>query len=129
MMLHRGIALLLSATAFFSATFPLSNAAAIEPEKQPIYTNVDIVNHTACGIDTAAFSPVPCTVPAGQRLIIEHVSGFVLMPASANTTAAVSLIVTDTALGLNGAASIPLWPQRRPLRTARMLLPSPQLSG
>jgi hypothetical protein len=52
----------------------------------------------------AAVFSNPCTVPAGQRLIIDHVSGYTFRPTSADTTASVVMVVTDPALGLNGGA-------------------------
>ena len=44
-----------------------------------------------------------CKVPAGQRLIIEYVSGFVFAPVSSTLTKVVTMAVTDPGLGLNGA--------------------------
>jgi hypothetical protein len=79
-----------------------STAAALDPEKQPIYSNTP--NNSLCGSHDGVFSPSPCTVPAGQRLIIEHVSGYVFLPPSTNTTTGVQIVVTDPGLGLNGAA-------------------------
>jgi hypothetical protein len=70
-------------------------AAAVEPEKQPIYAN--IMNGLLCG------STNQCKVPAGQRLIIEYVSGFIFAPPSSNQTRSVTMAVTDPGLGLNGA--------------------------
>jgi hypothetical protein len=97
-MLNRGIALLLSATAFFSVTFPSANAAAIEPEKQPIYVNIQGTApfSSLCGTN-AGF----CTVPPGQRLIIEYVSGFTIIRNTAQTATEVTLSVGDSQLGLN----------------------------
>jgi hypothetical protein len=77
-------------------------ASALDPEKQPIYTNTP--DGLLCGTHSPPFLPVPCTVPAGKRLNIEHVSGYVFQPTSSATTYAVSMVVTDPALGLNGAA-------------------------
>jgi hypothetical protein len=88
------------ALVLFAALAALAAAAparAVEPEKQPIFAN--IVNGLLCG--TAAANP--CKVPAGHRLIIEYVSGFVFAPASAKQTAEVTMAVTDPGLGLNGA--------------------------
>jgi hypothetical protein len=79
-----------------------SPAAAIDPEKQPIYSNTP--DGLLCGTHSPPFLPVPCTVPAGQRLIIEHVSGYTFQPVSTNTNYAVVMVVTDPALGLNGGA-------------------------
>lgn len=72
-------------------------AAAVEPEKQPIYAN--IVNGLLCGTSSAN----QCKVPAGQRLIIEYVSGFVFAASSSSQTTSVTMAVTDPGLGLNGA--------------------------
>lgn len=75
----------------------VKTAAAVEPEKQPIYAN--IVNGLLCGTS----STNQCKVPAGQRLIIEYVSGFIFAPPSSNQTRSVTMAVTDSGLGLNGA--------------------------
>jgi len=72
-------------------------AAAVEPEKQPIYAN--IVNGLLCGTSTTN----QCKVPAGQRLIIEYASGFVFAAPSSSQTTSVTMAVTDPGLGLNGA--------------------------
>jgi len=77
---------------------PWSTARAVEPEKQPIYSN------TPGGLMCGTASTNPCTIPAGRRLIIEYVSGYVFKPASANTTVSVSVVITAPQLGLNGAA-------------------------
>ena len=74
-----------------------TTANAVEPEKQPIFAN--IVNGLLCGTS----STNQCKVPAGQRLIIEYVSGFVFAPPSANQTTSVTMAITDQGLGLNGA--------------------------
>jgi hypothetical protein len=50
------------------------------------------------------FQANPCTVPAGFRLVIEHVSGFAIRPTSTATQIDVSIVITDPQLGLNGAA-------------------------
>jgi len=84
---------------FFSFFLLASPAAAIDPEKQPIYTNT--AGGLLCGTHSPPFSPNPCTVPAGQRLIIEHVSGYTFQPTSTDTTASIVMIVNDPALGLN----------------------------
>ena len=76
----------------------LTSATAVEPEKERIYAN--IVNGLLCG--TANTNQ--CTVPAGQRLIIEYVSGFVFEPTSSKQTTVVSMVVKDAGLGLNGAS-------------------------
>jgi hypothetical protein len=96
----------LMATAFLSVFLLSSPAGAVEPEKQPLYSNIP--NGVMCGTQSGQFfpppPPTPCTVPAGRRLIIDHVSGYVFRPTSTNTTVAVSLVVTDAGLGLAGAA-------------------------
>jgi hypothetical protein len=100
--LHFAMAALLSSSLL---SFP---AEAIEPEKQPIYSNTP--GGLLCGTQSQRLPQPPqpaspCTVPAGQRLIIEHVSGYSFQDAvSGSTTMAISLVVTDTALGLNGGA-------------------------
>jgi hypothetical protein len=43
-----------------------------------------------------------CQVPAGKRLIIEHVSGYAFLPCSPKTTISASLVIKDAQLGLNG---------------------------
>ena len=75
----------------------VTTAEAVEPEKQPIYAN--IVGGLLCGTSSAN----RCKVPAGQRLIIEYVSGFVFAPVSSKQTTSVTMPVTDQGLGLNGA--------------------------
>ena len=55
---------------FFSFLLLSSPAVALDPEKQPIYTNP--AGGLLCGTHSPPFSPSPCTVPAGQRLIIEQ---------------------------------------------------------
>ena len=94
-------AVLISAIPLWFALFP-SAAVALDPEKQPIYSNTP--GGLLCGTHDGVFSPSPCTVPAGRRLIIEHVSGYVFLPPSTNTTTGVQIVVTDPGLGLNGAA-------------------------
>ena len=78
-----------------------STAAAADPDTRPIYTNN--AGNLLCGIHHPPFLPVPCTVPAGQRLVTEHVSGYVFLPVSTDTSAIVQVVVTDPALGFNGA--------------------------
>lgn len=73
------------------------DAEAVEPEKQPIFAN--IVNGLLCGTSSAN----QCKVPAGRRLIIEYVSGFVFAPPSSSQTTSVTMAITDPGLGLNGA--------------------------
>jgi hypothetical protein len=85
-------------TAGLLSSFLLSSpAAAIEPEKQPIYVNIE-PGSGLCGTPNGA-----CTVPAGQRLVIEHVSGFVIIRNAPDTQTAteVTLTVGDPQLGLN----------------------------
>ena len=82
-----------------------STAMAIESEKQPIYSNTP--GGLLCGVQSQIplpTDPIRCTVPAGQRLIIEYVSGFAFRFASADTTLAVSLVVSAPSLGLNDGA-------------------------
>jgi len=93
------------AAALLAAALWPSPAAAVEPEKQPIYVN--IMNNSLCGIDdVGGFPPVPCQVPAGFRLIIEHVSGYAFPPTSADTTLAVSILIKDPKLGLGGVGEL-----------------------
>jgi hypothetical protein len=73
-----------------------SSAGAVEPEKEAIFSN------TIGGLMCGTASTNQCTVPAGKRLIIEHVSGYAFLPASAKTTTAVSMVIKDAQLGLNG---------------------------
>ena len=90
-------------TAVLLSSLLVSTAHAIEPEKQRIYSNIESTG--LCGTDpSGAFPPSPCTVPSGQRLIIEHVSGYVFLSTSTDTTTGVSIVITDPALGLNSAA-------------------------
>jgi hypothetical protein len=82
-----------------------SVAHAIEPEKQPIYSN--ITGGLMCGTRSNHPVPqaaIPCTVPAGQRLIIEHISGYAFAFSSTDTTLAASIVVTIPPLGVNEAA-------------------------
>jgi hypothetical protein len=55
-------------------------AEAVEPEKQPIYSNT--IGGLLCGSARTS----QCKVPAGQRLIIEHVSGYVFESVSPKQT-------------------------------------------
>jgi hypothetical protein len=96
----RAVALI--STLLFVSLVLSSTAAALDPEKQPIYSNTP--NNSLCGTHDGVFSPSLCTVPAGQRLIIEHVSGYVFLPPSPNSITGVQIVVTDPGLGLNGAA-------------------------
>jgi hypothetical protein len=82
-----------------------STAAAVEPEKQPIYSNTP--GGLMCGIRSMIplpTDPIRCTVPAGQRLIIEYVSGYAFRFASTDTTFDVALVVSAPSLGLNDGA-------------------------
>lgn len=94
----------LTTAALLASSLLSSTAAAVEPEKQSVYSNTP--GGLLCGTDSLHpdFPPNPCTVPAGQRLIIEHVSGYVFLPSSTDTTVGVSIVVTDAGLGLAGAA-------------------------
>jgi hypothetical protein len=74
-----------------------SAVGAVEPEKQPIYAN--IVGGLLCGTS----STNQCKVPAGKRLIITYVSGFVFEPLSSKQNTVVTMAITDQQLGLNGA--------------------------
>ena len=100
----RAVALQLTLAVLLSSSLLSSTAAAVEPENQPIYSNT--TGGLLCGTDSVHpdFPPNPCTVPAKQRLIIEYVSGYTFLPTSVDTTAAVSLVITDPQLGLNDAA-------------------------
>jgi hypothetical protein len=73
-----------------------SAAGAVEPEKQPIFSN------TIGGLMCGTASTNQCRVPVGKRLIIEYVSGYVFRSPSASTTISVSMAITDAQLGLNG---------------------------
>jgi hypothetical protein len=104
----RAVALQSTIAALLLSCVLLSPASAIDSEKQPIYSNIE--NNSLCGTDPMGpFPPSPCTVPAGNRLIIEHVSGYVFVPppvapATPPTTVAVQIVITDPGLGLNEAA-------------------------
>jgi hypothetical protein len=101
MMNARAVALITAV--LLSSSLLVSTAHAIEPEKQRIYSNIEKTG--LCGTDPSGpFPPSPCTVPSGQRLIIEHVSGYVFLPTSTSTTTGVSIVITDPGLGLSGAA-------------------------
>jgi hypothetical protein len=99
----RAIALQWTTAALLLSSLLSSTAAAVEPEKQPIYSNTP--GGLLCGTDPLGPDlPDPCAVPAGRRLIIEHVSGYTFLPTSADTTVAVSIVITAPQLGLNDAA-------------------------
>jgi hypothetical protein len=93
-----------------------------------VYANANPAN-SRCGMDTTANPPVPCTVLTGQRLTIEHVSGYALFFTSANTTLAVSLLVTDPALGLAGDTFHTFVATKTRLLAARIPSRSPRLSS
>jgi hypothetical protein len=73
-----------------------TTAHAVEPEKQPIFTN------TPGGLLCGTSATNQCRVPPGKRLIIEHVSGFVFHPISASVNISVSMAINDPGLGLHG---------------------------
>ena len=93
----RALAIICGLTLAISGSV-VTTAEAVEPEKQPIYSN------TIGGLLCGSASTSQCKVPAGQRLIIEHVSGFVFEPVSSKLNTVVSMVVTDPGLGLNGAS-------------------------
>lgn len=65
------VALQLTTAALFLSSFLSSIAAAVEPEKQPTYSNIN--NTGLCGTDDIGPEPpIPCQVPAGRRLIIDE---------------------------------------------------------
>ena len=101
----RAVALQLTTAALLASSLLPSTASAFEPEKQPIYVN--IISTGLCGTDPfGPFPPAPCPVPAGQRLIIEHVSGYAFLPTSTDTTVAVSIAIKDPQLGLGGVGEL-----------------------
>ncbi len=101
----KAVALRLTMAALMSSSLLSSASAAVDPEKQPIYVN--IMSTGLCGTDPSGQSPPsPCTVPGGQRLIIEHVSGYVFLPTSERTTVTVSILIKDTGLGLGGTGEL-----------------------
>ncbi len=90
------VALQVTTVVLLSSPLCSPPAVAVEPEKQPVYANIDA--NGLCGSEIN-----PCEVPAGQRLIIDHVSGYTLLPASTNTTSAIQLVVNDPKLGIHGS--------------------------
>src|SRR5580765_1537702 len=78
------------------STLLASPAAALDPEKQPIFVNIELGGPipSLCGTGAGV-----CTVPAGQRLIIEYVSGFTFIRNTDQTATEVSLSVNDPQLG------------------------------
>ena len=95
----RAIALQWTMIALLSSSLLSSIVAAVEPEKQPIYVNIEGTAplFSLCGTNNGV-----CTVPRGQRLIIEYVSGFTFLRNTAQTATEVSLLVDDPQLGLDG---------------------------
>ena len=95
----RTIALQLIMAGLLSSSLLSSTAAAVEPEKQPIYANIEGTAplFSLCGTLNGV-----CTVPPGQRLVIEYVSGYVFIRNTTQTATAVSLLVNDPQLGLKG---------------------------
>ena len=101
----RAVSLQVIMAALLSVSLLPSTAGAVDPEKQPIYVN--IMNFSLCGTDPSGPQPPsPCQVPAGYRLIFEHVSGYAFRPTSADTTLAVSLLIKDPALGIGGIGEL-----------------------
>jgi hypothetical protein len=99
----KAVALQLILAALLSSSLLLSTAEAIDSEKQPTYSNIE--NNSLCGTDPmGAVPPSPCTVPAGNRLITDHVSGYVFVATSPRTTVTVQIVIKDPRLGLNDAA-------------------------
>lgn len=99
MMNAKTVALQLTIAVLLSLSILSSSAAALDPEKQPIYVNIELGGPipSLCGTGNGV-----CTVPPGQRLIIEYVSGFTFIRNTDQTTTVVSLLVNDPQLGLNG---------------------------
>lgn len=101
----RAVSLHLITAALLSLSLLPSTAAAIDSEKQPIYVNIQ--NFSLCGTDPSGPEPPsPCQVPAGYRLIFEHVSGYAFQPTSPETTLAVSILIKDPQLGLGGIGEL-----------------------
>jgi hypothetical protein len=98
----RPVAPLLITAALLSSFLLSSTAAALDPEKQPIYVNIEVNGPvpTLCGTGIAV-----CTVPAGRRLVIEYVSGFVIIRNTTQTAKEVSLLVNDPQLNLSGGSA------------------------
>src|SRR5262249_20489410 len=97
----RTLALRLTVAGLLSSSLMSSPAAAVEPEKQPIFVNIELGGPvpTLCGTSAV------CTVPPGQRLIIEYVSGFALVRNTTQTATEVSLVVNDPQLGLQAGVA------------------------
>jgi len=98
----RTIALQLIMAGALAVSLLPSTAAALDSEKQPIYVNIDLTGPvpSLCGTLNGV-----CTVPAGQRLIIEYVSGFRFIRNTDQTATEVSLLVNDPQLGLSGGSA------------------------
>jgi len=93
---------LLMMTGLLSPFLFSSTAVALDPEKQPIYVNIEgTAPPSGCG----TINGIVCTVPAGQRLIIEYVSGFTVIRNTTQTATEVNMLVNDPQLGLNGGNS------------------------
>lgn len=99
----KAVALHLIMAGVLSSSLMPSTAAALDPEKQPIYVNIEGTAplFSLCGTLNGV-----CTVPVGQRLVIEYVSGFTFIRTAPTdpipTATEVSLLVNDPQLGLNG---------------------------
>jgi hypothetical protein len=95
----RTVALQLIMAGLLASSLLWSTAAAVEPEKQPIYVNIEgtAPPFSLCGTNNGV-----CTVPPGQRLIIEYVSGYTFIRETDQTATEVSLLVNDPQLHLNG---------------------------
>ena len=94
----RAVALPIIVAALISSFLLPSAAEALDPEKQPIFVNIVTNGPLAslCGTNNGV-----CTVPSGQRLIIEYVSGFTFIRNTNQTTTEVTLSVGDPQLGLD----------------------------
>jgi hypothetical protein len=95
----RTVALQLIVAGLLSLSLLSSTAVALDSEKQPIFVNIELGGPvpSLCGTGNGV-----CTVPPGQRLIIEYVSGFTLIRNTTQTATEVALLVNDPQLGLNG---------------------------
>lgn len=102
----RTVVLQLTTAAALSSSLLSLPVMALDLEKQTIYAN--IISTGLCGTDpqfTEDLDPSPCPVPAGQRLVIQHVSGYAFLPTSTANTVAISLVLTDPILGINQAGT------------------------
>jgi len=114
----RTIALQLIMAGALAVSLLPSTAAALDSEKQPIYVNIDLTGPvpSLCGTLNGV-----CTVPAGQRLIIEYVSGFRFIRNTDQTATEVSLLVNDPSSDSVAAApSTPSSPPEDPQLRALM---------